>query len=77
MSAKAISEFDAKRLVSEHIQFDALENKFLAVQVNPSANFDGLLKNNAWIQSQVRVQKHSNFYIMCLSRPAWWPSQIS
>lgn len=33
MSAKAISEFDAKRLVSEHIQFDQLENKFKAVSI--------------------------------------------
>ena len=33
MSAKAISEYDAKRLVAEHIKFDRLENKFKAVSI--------------------------------------------
>ena len=33
MSAKAISEFDAKRLVAEHIKFDQLANKFKAVSI--------------------------------------------
>jgi len=65
MAAKAISEFDAKRLVSEHIKSDVLQNKFLAIPVDGSTNLESVLQANQWAQSEVRYYlKYSKFRLI-------------
>ena len=53
MSAKAISEYDAKRLVSEHIKFEKLENKFKAISVSSPAQFDQIRVSKPWATQEV------------------------
>lgn len=60
MSRKAIREYDGKRLLAKWLsnvtngQF-ALGTKF--VQVNPSTNYEELVKNNSWLQTDKLVAK--------------------
>ena len=68
MSAKAISEYDAKRLVAEHIQFEPLANKFKAVTVNSlSDDAQKIALKAPWVKEQLLIAKAMVVYLILTS----------
>lgn len=57
MSVKAISEFDAKRLVWDNIKLTAVSNKNLAITVNPGTDFTTLTSTHPWTHNTPLVAK--------------------
>ncbi|CAG5111222.1 Oidioi.mRNA.OKI2018_I69.chr2.g5550.t1.cds [Oikopleura dioica] len=57
MSVKAISEFDAKRLVWNNIDLPCVANKNLAIAVNPATDFSALRASHSWAQDSSLVAK--------------------
>ena len=57
MASRAISEFDAKRLVSQHIKFSNLA-PFQAVPIKENSNFTQLAQANPWVQNTVSNFKY-------------------
>ena len=57
MSAKAISEYDAKRLVAEHIQFERLANKFKAVTITTASDVAKVTAGAPWVTEQLLIAK--------------------
>lgn len=54
MSAKAISEATGKRLLNQHIKFDALTKARFA-SVNEETDWDTLLAENPWLKTEVHI----------------------